>query len=170
MVGDSFDDDIINKIYEEQYGGALDTVLRSKARGTLSDAGFNYGTKQLDTMGQSVKSNLQSLGGNVLGNYRKELDSLAGKAYDSAASFDLGETYDPMQYKGQIDTKFNDLKGRLEGDLRSTFGDGLFDVSSVISKAGRNQGSTSGGNVMDVLAAREKKKDIERGLGSQGSF
>lgn len=170
VFSDTSDDAIIDKIYEEQYGPATDTLMRSRARGTLSDSGLNYSLNQLGTMGTTVKSKMQDMGQSVLGNYRGELSKLASGGYDRAAGFNLGDTFDPNDYRTQLDTKKNDLMSRLEGDLRSTIGGNLFDTSALLSKAGAQQGMTATGSVADALAAREKKKDEQRGLGSTGSF
>lgn len=170
---DTSDDEIIDKILGEQYGKATSLVDMNKKRGTLTDSGYSSALNTLAQQKQQASSKLQNIGGNVLTGYRGQIDDIIGEGRTKAGSYTLGQTYDPTSYKTQAETKRTDLSGRLEGDIRGSAGaDSLFDTSSALGSGYQAQGAqnTSRQGILDALANKERSRQTQRGVGSQGAF
>lgn len=170
---DTFDDDILNSILEEQYGVARDRIDNQKKRGALIDTGYNAAIGDLDRQRTEASSRLQSTGGDVLAGYRGQLTDLISQGRKAASGYTLGQTFDPNTYKTQIESKKADLSGRLEGDVRSAVGpDSLFDPQRALGSGYTGQGAqnTDRQGILDVLSQRETQRRQKRGVGSQGVF
>lgn len=170
---DTADDNIISKILDEQYGASRDQVERSKSRGTLNPTGYDSALQELARQRSAGQSTLTGIGNNVLNTNRGSLDDIFGKAKQGASSYRLGTSFDPNSYYSEAENKRNELTGSLENDLRSNLGgQNLFDLSSVLTKAGSAQGAQNTGQsgVLDILAQRNKEKEQQRGVGTQGTF
>jgi hypothetical protein len=167
LVGDNFDDSVIDSIYNDQYSNANDALQRAFARGNLSPVGMTMAQKQLEAQGRAGRAHLQDLGGSVLGRYRSELSDLGTQARSDAGKYELGGSFNPGDYQQRITDKTNEFGQRLEGDIRdATKGENVFDVDSIIGKSGISQGlynpSTSSSNInrspiLDAMGARKKR-------------
>ena len=168
------DDAILQGILAEQYEPAAQQINNAYKRGSLNQTGFDTALSNLDTQRTAALSNLQSLGQGVLSGYRENLGDIGTTARDAASNYQLGSSFDPSQYQGQINSLYSDQQGRLEGDIRNTVGnDPLFDINSIISGAGARQGATAGNApLLDAFYSNEqnKRNQQQRGLGSQGVF
>lgn len=172
-IGNEFDDNQLNSIYDEQYGDASSQLQRAFARGNLSPIGMSLAQKQLESQGAAGKSRLQDLGGGVLSRYRTELGDIGSKARTSAGSFELGGTFNPDDYKQQIESKKSEFGQRLTGDIRdATKGEQIFNVDDIIGKAGVSQGlynpesaqSNLGSSpIFGALSARKKRNTSSAG-------
>ncbi len=175
---DTFDDAVLSAILDEQYAPAQQSILNAQARGNLSDSGFQSAQELLGSQRTAADARLQQLGGGVLEQGRGDLREIADQAYSGASSYELGDTFDPNRFKGQIDDRFGEFSGGLEGNIRNTLGgEGLFDIGRILQQAGINQGvhnpATSGSNpnqLLDAFANRDGERNQRRGLSSQGTF
>ena len=177
--GDTYDDAILDSILADRYQSASDQILRARDRGTLTDVGFDYAMRNLDTQRTAAASRLQDTGGGVLSRYRDELRGLADNARTGAQNFDFGSTFDPNFFRERIETRGNELSSRLEGDIRSAIGgEQFFDVNSLVQRAGVNQGPQNpigsaifaGGNRFDAINRQRDEEEQSRGLGTRGAF
>lgn len=172
-IGNEFDDSYLNSIYDEQYGDASSQLQRAFARGNLSPIGMSLAQKQLDSQGAAGKSRLQDLGGGVLSRYRTELGDLGSKARTSAGNFELGSTFNPDDYKQQIEGKKGEFGQRIQGDIRdATRGEQIFNVDDIIGKAGVSQGlynpasaqsNVGASPIFNALSARKKRNTSSAG-------
>jgi hypothetical protein len=175
--GSTADDAVIEAILGEQFGAASDSVLRARDRGTLNDAGFQYAMANLENQRKAASARLQDTGGGILEGYRGELGGIAENARTGAGSWDFGDTFDPTQYRTQIEQRQGELGGRLEGDIRNAIGgEQFFNVNDLIQKGGVGQGAqntglgSQSGGLLAAITDKKKNEEQARGLGTQGSF
>jgi len=171
--GDTADDDVISRILDEQFGSARGVVDRARDRGTLVSSGYDSAIKALGNQRTVGASKLQNVGGNVLTGYRGQLSDIVGEGRRGASNYRLGESFDAGSFKNRLDTKQGELGGRLEGDVRSSFGDEqLFDTSKAMNAGFTEQGAqnTDQSGILGVLANRQKERSAKRGVGNEGSF
>lgn len=170
---DTSDDDIINRILDEQFGTAQSQLQSQRDRGQLLSSGYDSALSDLGKQRQVGSSKLQEVGGRVLTRNRGAIDEVIGKAKQGAAGYRLGQTFDPTVYKTQAETKRNELSGRLENDVRSELGgENLFDITSVLQRGYQSQGAQNTGraSILDALTQREEQRKQQRGVGSEGAF
>lgn len=172
-VGGDFDDSYLKGIYDEQYGDASSQLQRALARGNLSPVGASLAQRQLESQGRAGMSRLQDLGGGVLSRYRTELNDIGTRAKTDAGRYELGSTFNPEDYRQQINTKKGEFGQRVEGDVRdATRGENIFNVDDIIGKAGVSQGvynpstaaaTASGSPIFGALSARKKRNTSSAG-------
>lgn len=168
--GDTADQDILDKIYQEQFGQARSLLDNTKARGELNDQGYNSGLADLNNQGIAGKSKLQQTGNNILSSDRGTLNDRLNAIYNSIGGYNLGSSYDPTSDYSALQGKEGQLQGSLEGDIRGV-APSIFDTSTLLQKASGAQGATSSGSLLDTLAQRQLNGGTQnRGLGTTGSF
>ena len=173
LIGNDYDDKYLQGIYDEQFGDASSQLQRSFARGNLSPIGMSLAQKQLESQGRAGMSRLQDLGGGVLSKYKTELGDLGSRARTAAGGYELGGTFNPEDYKQQIEGKRGEFGQRIEGDIRdATRGENIFNVDDIIGKAGVSQGvynpatssaTASSSPIFGALSARKKRNTSSAG-------
>jgi hypothetical protein len=157
---------------EEQRTPALGQIEAARARGQLNPTGFETAMAALTGQGQAAQSQLRSIGSNVLGQYRSRLGELPQQAFGALEQTGLGQQFDPGQFTGRLQSTVDQLRGQKEGDIRSALGGtSLFSVPQLIGKAGQAQGQVNQpSGILSALEQREKERQQQRGVGSQGVF
>lgn len=169
----SFDDDFLSQLLEEQFGTARQGFDRSYARGNLTDAGYNTAITELNRQREPAMSYLQDVGSGVLAQGRASLDDFANKAFSNLNNYQLGQNFSIDNYSSGLDNVMNDFAANYRGKIRGVVGNqDLFDTSTVQQRAGASQGVSNNrsGALVDALANQEAERDKSRGLGSQGVF
>ncbi len=171
-LGESMDDDIINAILGEQRGEASNTIQGARARGLLTDAGFNDAQRRLETSAPGALSSLSEVGSGILSQGRTGLRDVVGEGRTNAGLFELGGTFNPESVRTNLDERQAEFTTGLEGRIRSAAPTGLFNVDDILSRSQAGQGviNTAGASLGEVLAQREQRKQQPRGLGTQGAF
>lgn len=178
---DTSDDSYINDIVSRQYGDAASALERARARGALTDTGFNAGLNYLGEQKGTALSNAQTLGGSVLTRNRDTLSGIQSKASYDAGNWDFGQSaFDANKYLDQYKSKQSELQGSLGNDISNALaGQNWFNVGDVLTKAGYAQGaqntkSLASGYDTPALSAlaseRDKRAASGRGLGGAGVF
>lgn len=173
QFADTADDPVLESILGTQYGEALGGVERARARGTLTDAGYNASIRRLGSDRSAASATLQDIGGGVLERNRGQLRNIADEALSGASGYTLGNTFDPTQYTGRAESTATGLRDRLEGDVRGAVGGTqLFDIGNILQFGAREQGAQNptSTTIAEVLARRASERGRGRGLGSTGTF
>lgn len=181
---DTSDDAILEQILMGQRDNAMSQIDAALARGQLNDVGYGKAKQALDTANTAGMADLQSLGGGVLANYRKELTGLRDNQLNKVGNITFGDSYDPDAFANLLTSRTGDMKNRLSGDIYKAVGNKtFFDPSTIISGAGALQGfynPTSGQQkssttqagagdnpLMNAFTDEEKKKQTQNGTQSQ---
>ncbi len=172
LFPDTADDSILESILNEQFQPASDQLLRAFQRGNLTDQGFQTATSQLGSQREAGSARLSDVGGGVLSDFRSQLRDIGSTGFSRAGAFELGGSFDPENTRGLIDARFADLSGRLGGSIRNALGgEQLFNIEDLITRGGIAQGGQNPtGGLLDAFATRERERDKQRGLGSEGVF
>lgn len=172
MIGDSFDDAILESILGEQATDAQADIDRAKARGTLNDNSYAYATKAFGGQKAAANAKLQGLGGGVLAGYRTGLTNKAKGYRDNIQNWDLGDNIDLSAAQLGLGDLVKGYGTSLEGDLRNTIGDmSLFDIDLLLGKAATRAGAQNTGNSTNPLVAAFTEEDPnKRVLGNTGAF
>lgn len=177
---DTADDKYINDIVGRQYDDAFSSLQRARARGALTDQGYNAGLSYLGEQRGTANSTAQTLGGAVLTRDRTALSDIKDRASTDAGAWDFGGTFDTNKYLTDYANKRTDLSSNLGSDISSALaGQNWFNVGDVLSKAGYAQGaqntkSLASGYDTPALSAldqeRDRRSSNSRGLGGTGVF
>jgi hypothetical protein len=177
---DTADDSYINDIVGRSYSDAFNSLERAKARGSLTDTGYNAGLSYLGDQNKTALSTAQTLGGAVLERDRGALSGIKNNALTTAGGWDFGQSFDPNKYLTDYATKKGSLTEGLGGEISSALaGQNWFNVGDVLTKAGYAQGAQNvkplqSGFQTPALATlqdeRKKNAASERGLGGTGVF
>lgn len=170
-------DDIINgtiqSILDEQRGSAQTYLDRGKARGIYNDVGYGAGLARIGNSAEAGRSQLSTMGSDVLNRYRGQANSVRDDAYSTISGLLDGQDFslDPYFAEGQAigDT----ARHNAGGDLRTTLGgQNFFDFTGIGNAAGAAQGAINNGDtsITSALADRSRRKSQGRGLGSTGVF
>jgi hypothetical protein len=167
------DDTIINDILQQRIEPYSQQLETAKARGTLTDAGYNKAVSGLDEQRAQAASKLQGIGGGLISALRDRLSGIQQEGQTALGAYNLGQTFDPNAYYQQAqearDTGLRDLSGNISAAAPAG---SLFDIDSLLANAGRVQGQINPGSesLAAALAAREKERKRQRGLGSTGAL
>jgi hypothetical protein len=177
---DTADDSYINDIVGRSFTDAHSALDRAKARGSLTDTGYNAGLSYLGDQNTAALTNAQALGGAVLTRDRGTLSGIKNDALTTAGGWDFGQKFDPNSYLDQYNTKKGSLTEGLGGEISNALaGQKFFDVGDVLTKAGYAQGAQNvnplqSGFQTPALSAlqgeRDKNRGSPRGLGGTGVF
>jgi hypothetical protein len=168
---DTADDAILSSILGEQKQSTQDTLRGNLARGQMSQGAYDYATNQLGNQEATGMSNLQKLGGGVLGGYRDKLGNTVSQYGDRVTGYQLGQNTNINDLKGQLGTQRTGFEGGMRGDIMSALGDTkLFDLEKLISSAGA---ATGAGNSPLATAFNNQQTalvDPNRTTGTTGIF
>lgn len=168
-ISDTFLDQTINDLLEGQYKEAQTAFERGKARGQFNDAGYEAGIGGLGTAKTAAAAKLNAYENDILSSYRGKIADVGNRA-NQASSMD---GFDLSQFMSEADNIANQFTTNAAGEfLNLAGGEKLFDLGTLLNKAGSAQGVQNLPNV-DVLEAIEKRKQKDsttRGLGAQGTF
>lgn len=174
-IPNTADDSVLNAILASQSNDALSALQRSQQRGTLTGTGYQTALSALGNQKSAASSKLQDIGQQVLAGGRSTLSGTAGAARTGASNYKLGGQFDPYSFETTAKNQLNEFNSGLEGALRGAVGDqSLFDINALMQTGGAAQGgqNTAGDpnlGLLDVITDR-KRKNSDRGLGSQGQF
>lgn len=140
-IASDSDDATLEAILQEQRVNADNYLRNLLDRGVITSAGFNAGSKDLDTQSYGARSRLTELGNQELERGRGEANNLATEARRRASNYNLGEQFDPYEYSGQLDQVFSNFFGNLGNNLRAKVPSGLFSTSGLANLAGAAQGA-----------------------------
>ena len=172
-IGNTMDDPILESILATQFEDANTQVRRAYDRGHLDEVGFSSAQSGLGNQRSAGQAALTGIGDSVLETGRGQLRSIADEGRSAIGSYDIGQQFDPSQYRSRIDDTFGQFTGNLEGSVRNAVGgQKFFDPTSLIGRGAVNQGVTnnSPNALAGALANREDERRQTRGLGSQGAF
>jgi hypothetical protein len=170
---DTMDDDIINQVLEEQFSGAQTQLGREKARGKLTDTGYQSALSNLTNQRSAASSRLQGIGGDLLSGYRSKVGDLIGEGKAKASAYDFGSDFDMGGFSGRVNQTVSDLSSNLGGALRNVIGGENFaNVGGALQAGYSGQGAqnTSRQDVLASLANRERERSARRGVGGSGVF
>ena len=167
---DSADDNIIDQIMQQQRGDATRYAMRMRDRGQMDDAGYVAALARINDMEQTGRATAQKLGGAVLQGNRTRLTDIANEATAAASGYELGQKFDYNTWGDKFNTTRDALTGSLDGDLRSAIGgQKYFDLGDLVMRAGQAQGTSNPQmEGIDAMAARQKLRERQRGIGSGG--
>ena len=167
---DTYDDNVIDQILNEQFGQTKGLLDNQRARGNLNDIGYNSGMNELNNQKSAGFAKLQGIGGDVLSNYRNTLDQIANEANSRAGAYTLGQNFNLGDYTGRANTAETGFGKTLEGDIRSQTPQ-LFDASQLITRGGQAQGAQNNTRALfQALDQNARRRDTQRGLGTEGVF
>ncbi len=171
-IPDTFDDDLISSIVEEQFGPASDILTNARVRGQVNDQGFNTALADLTGQRSAASSRVGDISGAVLESGRQGLRDTASTGRTNASSSTLANPFNSEGLRGSLDTSFGTFEEGFEGNVRAGIPTDLFDTSGAINRAGSAQGAQNvgSGTLFNVLASREKQRNSTRGLGTTGAF
>jgi hypothetical protein len=182
MIPDSTQDQYVEQILGNQFNPLQAQLTNAQKRGTLTDTGFTAATDLMNQKESAARSQLQSLGANILSTDRGQLDTIAGNARTDASNMALGQSFDPSQYFSQASSTAARDIGGFGGALQNAVGGTQFaDIQDLLNAGGAVQGATNptatnpvgsgtigagGGMGIGMDQATQQK----RGLGSTGAF
>lgn len=171
-IGDTFDDDLISQIVQEQYDNAMKPLQMNRQRGALNDVGFTAATDALNKQKQAAISRANTLGGSVLQGYRDSIGGIYNDATSKIGMMSAPGDFDFTGVQSGIDAIINNARGSLEGDIRSTLGgENFFDTGALINTGGQAQGAINTRRPnWDTLTSYSRKNLNNRGLGTTGVF
>ena len=164
---DSVVDPIIESIIGEQYGGAKGQLEASRARGGLTDSGFNAALGQLDTRRSGARAQFDPIVSSVLEGARGAQRDYAGTGRERAGSLQLGQTFDMGEFETGLGEVESREEGALGGRIRSLGPSSLFNVGELLNLGGQAQGPQ---NAPIVATPRDQQRGQKRGLGTTGAF
>jgi hypothetical protein len=141
LIPSTYDDPFIASAYASERGKADEYLNNLLKRGVITQAGYTGGQQAVGEQEAGVRSQLQTLGDQLLEAQRGKLTDVANRARGTASTLELGQTFDPNIYSNELNTTVGDI-GSQFGDLYSASAPkGLFDLSGLASKAGAAQGA-----------------------------
>jgi hypothetical protein len=179
MFSTSADDPFIDAILGRQSGEAQAQLERARARGNLTDTGFQSGVGRISELERSARAQAQALGDSVIERFRGRAGDVRNRALERAGSLDIFEPdFDITPFSRELEevrgTFNNNLGGEIEGALA---GQSFFDIGDILNRAGVAQGSQnpSATNELSPAAAlaerqRRQREQAQRGVGGEGSF
>lgn len=166
---DTADDAILDAILGEQYGRAYDSLEAARARGQLSEGGFNSSKGLLDERKSGARSQLEDIGLGVLGGYRDELGGIGQQFSDSITNYKLGQNINLGDFDTNVNTRRGALTGRMAGDVRNAVGDtSLFDAENILARGASAAGVSN--NPLRNAFFDELANDPTRTTGTTGVF
>jgi hypothetical protein len=143
-IADTADDAILQSILDTQKGDVTTNLKNQLSRGQMSQGAYDYAMNQLGGKSAAAMADLQSMGGGVLSGYRGKLDTAANQFGDQLTGYTLGSNLNTNDLKNTLNTSATGSLAGLSGDLYKTLGDRqLFDIDSLVSRAGQAAGSSN---------------------------
>lgn len=141
---DTADDAILASILGGQETDAKNALKAQLDRGQMSQGAYNYALNQLTGKEAAANSQLQTLGGGVLGKDRDLLSGIAKSYGDAISGYSLGQNLSMDDLKKQLATSRAASAGTLQGDILSALGGTkLFDIDALAAQAGQAAGASN---------------------------
>lgn len=170
-IDDTADDDIVNRVVDEQYGKAREGVDRQVKRGSLNTFGRDNAYRQLDTRKGQVTSRLQDRGKGLLDALRGKAQGIYDSAQTGASGASVENPYDVNNFSSQYRSTIDSGRAGLEGSFRDQVAPDEFSVQDIVGGAATAQGATNkSAPILAAIEARGKLKSNNRGLGTVGAF
>jgi hypothetical protein len=172
--GDTADDALLQDILNQQRADAQLTIDRSRARGSLNDSGYTRANKAIEDQNAAGMSTIQSLGGGVLADYRKQLGDTRSNALNRINTADFTNGYNVDSVLGQLGELRSKFQTNMGNDIqRAVGGTSFFDPSVAISRGGQTQGTINpsrvnpeGNPLFAAFQAEDRKKTFGNNTGS----
>lgn len=167
---DSADDSILDAILGEQYGESFDKIDAARARGQLSQGGFDNSVRRLGDKRTAARSTLEDLGLGVLGGYRDELTGIGKQFSDQIGNYKIGQNLDLDNFSRLLDERQGSLQSRMRGDIYRALGDTeLFNTDAIMAKGGSAAG-VSNNPLRNAFTNSNAFNDPTRTTGTTGVF
>jgi hypothetical protein len=140
---DTYDDDLANQIYKEQYEKGTGYLTNLKNRGVITDIGFGAGQKNLDDQGARVRTQLQGIGKTLLDQERSKLGDIVNTGRQRASTLEVGDPFDINPYSTQVQSSLGDFGSKFSDMFKAGIPGDLFDTTGLSSIAGSAQGPTN---------------------------
>ncbi len=140
-IADTSDDATLEAILGEQRSTAEQYLDNLLARGVITNAGYQGGVRNLDTQTGSARGSLNSIGQGVIAGGRGDIDNLINEALGTASSLDLGDKFNPYEYKTQANDELTKFMQSLDQTIRDQAPTNLFNTSGLAGVAGQAQGA-----------------------------
>lgn len=176
LLPDTFDDNMHDILYSEQYNPAEETLKRALARGQLTQGGYDTAFGELNKQGTIARNKINEIGDTTVRQGRDILSQQGTSAKNAAAGYTLGSTFNSDGMKAGIDTAAENYKKDFEGKYRGNLaGEQLFDINALLSQGQIAQGAQNSGqgqqqSLFDALSDERNRRNQQRGLGTQGVF
>lgn len=165
---DNIVDSTIEDIIGSQYNTGRSGLDAARARGTLTDTGYNSALGGLDTAKGGARAQFDPIATSVVDSVRGAQRGYVDEWRQRGAGASLGSTFDT----GAFETGLNDLESREEGAIGSRIRAGaptnLFDIGALINQGGQAQGAQNAPII--ATPQTEQRKKSQRGLGTTGAF
>lgn len=170
----TFDDAAIGQLVDQGLGDAMRALDRSRARGQLTDQGFNRAASEVQGQAGEARTQLDTAGQGVLEDLRSQLSQIAQQARTGASNFKLGQQFSPSTFFNEADAITQSPAADIVSRIRSQVPvEGLFDPQSAITIGGGQQGFVNPGRNALIGAFANRVGDDRnqrRGVGSRGVF
>ena len=134
-------DEMIAAILGEQETAARGYVDNLKARGVVTDSGYNAALNNLLNQRAGAQAKLSDIGTGILETGRGGAENLANSFRSVASNLDLGDVFDPYSKGADLNSYFSDFFNNLGTKLRGAAPTNLFDTSGLATLAGAAQGA-----------------------------
>ena len=125
----------------EQYASANDIIQNMLDRGVLTSTGYSSAKTSLDNQRAGVKSNLNTIGNNLVSGEQSALNDIVGRGRTAANTLNLGQTFDPTTFSGEADQSFNTFLSGLGDQIRAAAPGTLFKTAGLAAVGGAGQGA-----------------------------
>lgn len=169
-VPDTMDDAILKSILGEQETTAQGQLLSNLQRGTMSQGAYDYAMNQINNQAEAGMSNLQTIGGGVLGKYRDTLTGTANQYGDRVTNYQLGQNVNLDDLSKSLTSQTAGFGTSMKGDILKALGDTkLFDIASLVTQAGNATGA-SNTPLQTAFTNQPAVVDPNRTTGTTGTF
>lgn len=134
-------DPTVQAILAEQEQERRNYADNLKARGVVTDTGYQSALDSIGKQKFGVQSGLSEIAKAVLEGGRGDLRNIASDGRGAASQVNLGQQFNAQDYAQQINNTATDFLQNLGGNVRSRVGDNMFDLSSILRTAGAGQGA-----------------------------
>ena len=140
-VPSTYDDPYAEEAYTGQRGRVDEYLNNLLRRNVITEAGFRGGQAAAEEQAPGVRTQLSDLGEEMLAAQRSRLTDVGNRARNTAATLELGQTFNPDIYTGEL-ANLNTEFGRTFADrYRAGVPEDLFDLARIQQRAGTVQGA-----------------------------
>ena len=141
LISNESDDATIQAILGEQEQERRSYADNLRARGVVTDTGYNSALESINKQRFGVQNNIDEISRAVLEGGRSNLRGIASEGRTGAANVNLGQAFNPEDFFSRINTEASGFLENLGSNVRSKIGENFFDMSSILTNAGRGQGA-----------------------------
>ena len=171
LFTDTMDDPFIESILGRQRGEAVSALDVAERRGNLDQRGREGAMARLGEQETAGRGAANTIGSNVLAEYRARMRDIADEAQDTAGRYVLGDRFNLGNFQQRWDTQAGNLRSRLEGEVVSRISaEPFFDIGDILTRGGIAQGAVNPRVAPAVLAEQERLRNTNRGIGGTGVF